>query len=44
MSASPKLILASGSPRRLQLLQQVGVDPEFLSPAEADEAPKKGEV
>ena len=32
MSATQKLVLASGSPRRLQLLQQVGIDPDFLSP------------
>ncbi|MDJ0614469.1 MAG: Maf-like protein [Rhizobiaceae bacterium] len=44
MAAIPKLVLASGSPRRLQLLQQAGVDPEFLSPVDADETPKKGEV
>lgn len=44
MSASQKLVLASGSPRRLQLLQQAGIDPEFLSPVDADETPGKGEV
>jgi len=44
MAATPKLVLASGSPRRLHLLQQAGVSPEFLSPVDADETPKKGEV
>ena len=44
MSATHKLVLASGSPRRLQLLQQVGIDPEFLSPVNADETPNRGEV
>lgn len=44
MSAIPKLVLASGSPRRLQLLQQAGIEPDYLSPADADETPKKGEV
>lgn len=44
MSATPTLVLASGSPRRLQLLQQAGINPEFLSPADADETPRKGEV
>ena len=44
MSATPNLVLASGSPRRLQLLQQAGIDPEFLSPVDADETPNKGEV
>ncbi|MFK7902200.1 MAG: Maf-like protein [Nitratireductor sp.] len=40
----PKLVLASGSPRRLQLLQQAGVEPDFLSPVDADETPKKSEA
>ncbi|MEM9277725.1 MAG: Maf-like protein [Pseudomonadota bacterium] len=44
MSATHKLVLASGSPRRLQLLQQIGVDPDFLSPVDADETPNRGEV
>ncbi len=44
MSVTPTLVLASGSPRRLQLLQQAGINPEFLSPVDADETPNKGEV
>lgn len=40
----PKLILASASPRRLELLQQVGVDPDALIPADLDETPEKGEL
>ena len=44
MSASSQLILASGSPRRLQLLQQVGINPENLLPVDADEIPQKGEA
>ncbi|MEM9330737.1 MAG: Maf-like protein [Pseudomonadota bacterium] len=44
MSAKHKLVLASGSPRRLQLLQQIGADPDFLSPVNADETPRRGEV
>ena len=39
----PPLILASGSPRRLQLLQQIGVEPDGIIPAEIDETPHKGE-
>lgn len=35
----PKLILASGSPRRLALLQQAGIEPDTLIPAEIDETP-----
>jgi len=44
MSIRPQLVLASGSPRRLHLLQQAGIDPEHLSPVNADETPQKGEV
>ncbi len=44
MAAIPKLVLASGSPRRLQLLQQIGIEPDHLSPVDADEVPNRGEV
>ena len=44
MAARPQLVLASGSPRRLQLLQQAGIEPDHLSPVNADETPMKGEV
>jgi len=44
MASRPDLILASASPRRLALLNQVGVDPEHLIPAHVDETPKKGEL
>lgn len=37
------LVLASASPRRLALLEQIGVKPDFLLPAEIDETPIKGE-
>lgn len=40
----PKLILASASPRRLALLQQVGLEPDALLPADLDETPQKGEL
>lgn len=39
----PKLILASGSPRRVSLLNQAGIDADALLPTEVDEMPKKGE-
>lgn len=39
----PKLILASGSPRRFALLEQIGLKPDALLPADLDETPKKGE-
>ncbi|MFD1253179.1 MULTISPECIES: Maf-like protein [Devosia] len=44
MSSRPDLILASASPRRLALLNQVGVEPEHLVPAHVDETPEKGEL
>ncbi len=40
----PKLVLASGSARRLQLLQQVGIEPDALMPADIDETPHKNEL
>ena len=40
----PKLVLASASPRRLALLQQIGIEPDALIPADLDETPKKGEL
>jgi septum formation protein len=43
-SSRPKLVLASGSPRRLALLQQAGIEPDGLRPADVDEMPKKGET
>ncbi|HSO48554.1 MAG TPA: Maf-like protein [Rhizobiaceae bacterium] len=44
MTTRPQLGLASGSPRRLQLLQQVGIEPDHLTPVNADETPQKGEA
>ena len=43
MSASQKLILASGSPRRIALLQQAGLEPDRILPAEVDETPLRSE-
>ncbi len=40
----PKLILASASPRRLALLQQVGIEPDALLPTDLDETPQKSEL
>ncbi len=37
------LVLASASPRRLALLEQIGVEPDALRPASIDESPRKGE-
>lgn len=44
MLGNPKLVLASGSPRRLGLLNQAGIEPDALLPAEIDEIPVKGEL
>jgi septum formation protein len=44
MIGRPKLVLASGSPRRLALVQQAGIEPDALRPAEIDELPRKGEL
>jgi septum formation protein len=39
-----KLVLASASPRRLELLAQVGILPDAVDPAEIDETPFKTEL
>ena len=39
-----KLVLASGSPRRLALLEQVGLTPDLLNPTLVDELPRKNEA
>lgn len=36
-------MLASASPRRLELLAQIGIVPDAVVPAEIDESPRKGE-
>lgn len=40
----PELILASASPRRLALLQQIGLQPTRLLATDIDETPLKGEL
>lgn len=44
MASRPELILASASPRRLALLNQIGIEPEHLIPAHVDESPERGEL
>src|SRR3978361_1641378 len=44
MLGRPKLVLASGSPRRLSLLNQAGIEPDALRPADVDETPKRGDL
>lgn len=43
MSVFQKLVLASGSPRRIELLQQAGIEPDRLFPADIDETPLRAE-
>jgi septum formation protein len=44
MIGRPKLVLASGSPRRVSLINQAGIEPDALRPANIDETPKRGEL
>lgn len=44
MSGRSQLVLASASPRRLELLRQVGVEPDRIAPADIDESPLKDET
>ena len=43
-SPIPPLVLASASPRRLDLLRQVGHEPATIDPADIDETPRAGEL
>jgi len=38
------LVLASASPRRLELLARIGIVPDGVLPAAIDETPRKGEL
>lgn len=40
----PALVLASASPRRLELLAQIGIVPDHIDPADIDESPQKDET
>ncbi|WP_308915263.1 Maf family protein [Jannaschia sp. LMIT008] len=40
----PRLILGSGSPRRLDLLAQIGLTPDAVRPPDIDETPAKAEL
>jgi len=39
-----KLVLASASPRRLMLLERMGLAPDLLNPTDLDETPKRRET
>ncbi|MDQ3558574.1 MAG: Maf family protein, partial [Pseudomonadota bacterium] len=40
----PRLVLASASTRRLQLLSQIGIEPDKLIPTDVDETPQRRET
>ncbi len=40
----PRLVLASASPRRLELLRRIGVEPDAISPTDIDESEIPGEL
>ena len=42
--SAPRLILGSGSPRRLDLLAQLGLVPDAVRPPDVDETPRPGEA
>ena len=42
--ARPPLVLASASPRRLDLLARLGIVPDRVDPADVDETPRKAEL
>ena len=44
MIGRPKFVLASGSPRRLALINQAGIEPDALKPVDIDETPRRGEL
>ena len=44
MSPRPDLVLASASPRRIELLAQIGIVPDRIEPADIDETPLRDET
>jgi len=42
--SGPRLVLASASPRRVELLRQIGLEPAAIDPADIDETPLKAEL
>ncbi|MEO1407608.1 MAG: nucleoside triphosphate pyrophosphatase [Pseudomonadota bacterium] len=44
MADGKKLVLASASPRRVALLEQIGIVPDEIAPSDIDEAPRHGEL
>lgn len=44
MTDAPQLVLGSASPRRLELLAQIGITPQKIIPADIDETPRPNEA
>ena len=44
VSSNPELVLASASPRRVELLAQIGIVPHAVIPADIDETPRSTEL
>lgn len=44
MDRAPRLVLASASPRRAELLTAIGFAPDLIAPAHIDETPRAGEL
>ncbi|MFZ2868845.1 Maf family protein, partial [Zavarzinia sp.] len=44
MGNDPKLVLASASPRRRELLDRLGLAPDLILAADLDESPRPGEA
>jgi septum formation protein len=44
LAQAPRLILASASPRRRELIARLGIEPDRIVAAEIDETPAKGEL
>jgi septum formation protein len=44
LASEPRLVLASASPRRLDLLRQIGLTPDAVEAADLDEAPQPRET
>jgi septum formation protein len=44
VATTPLFVLASASPRRLDLLRQIGLEPDRVDPADIDEVPRPGEL
>ena len=44
VSSNPEFVLASASPRRIELLAQIGIVPDSVIPADIDETPNSTEL